>query len=142
MVRSSYAPVLGAVLALNHREPSKAIDLLQGATNYELGYQGANSVGFAGSLYPIYVRGEPYLNARQGFEAAAEFQKILKHRGIVSSGRMPIPIFPCSSKPSRSTPGWNEPVGSELRRKLSQSLDRLCPFLALCVHPCLGFPTA
>ena len=83
MVRFSYAPVLGAVLALNHREPSKAIDLLQGATNYELGYQGANSVGFAGSLYPIYVRGEAYLNARQGFEAAAEFQKILKHRGIV-----------------------------------------------------------
>jgi eukaryotic-like serine/threonine-protein kinase len=29
------------------------------------------------------VRGEAYLAARQGREAAAEFQKILGHRGIV-----------------------------------------------------------
>jgi len=83
LVKFSYLPVLRAVLALNHREPSKAINLLQAATNYELGYQGANSVGFAGSLYPIYVRGEAYLKALQGPEAAAEFQKILDHRGIV-----------------------------------------------------------
>jgi cytochrome c-type biogenesis protein CcmH/NrfG len=34
-------------------------------------------------LYPIYVRGEAYLAAHQGGEAAAEFQKILDHRGIV-----------------------------------------------------------
>ena len=36
-----------------------------------------------GNLYPIYVRGEAYLAAHQGSEAAAEFQKILDHRGIV-----------------------------------------------------------
>jgi tetratricopeptide (TPR) repeat protein len=35
------------------------------------------------SLFPIYVRGEAYLAAHQGKEAAAEFQKILDHRGIV-----------------------------------------------------------
>jgi tetratricopeptide (TPR) repeat protein len=35
------------------------------------------------SLYPVYVRGEAYLAAHQGREAAAEFQKILDHRGIV-----------------------------------------------------------
>jgi eukaryotic-like serine/threonine-protein kinase len=29
------------------------------------------------------VRGETYLAARQGREAAAEFQKILDHRGVV-----------------------------------------------------------
>jgi len=29
------------------------------------------------------VRGEAYLDARQGSEAVAEFQKILDHRGIV-----------------------------------------------------------
>jgi hypothetical protein len=34
-------------------------------------------------LYPIYVRGEAYLAAHQGAGAAAEFQKILDHRGIV-----------------------------------------------------------
>jgi eukaryotic-like serine/threonine-protein kinase len=34
-------------------------------------------------LHPAFVRGEAYLAARQGREAAAEFQKILDHRGIV-----------------------------------------------------------
>jgi predicted Zn-dependent protease len=34
-------------------------------------------------LYPAFVRGEAYLAAHQGSEAAAEFQKILDHRGIV-----------------------------------------------------------
>src|SRR5438552_39954 len=50
----------------------------------KLGYQGA-AIGFAGSLYPIYVRGETYLQARQGAEAVVEFRKILDHRGIVLS---------------------------------------------------------
>jgi hypothetical protein len=34
-------------------------------------------------LYPVFVRGEAYLAAHQGSEAAAEFQKIINHRGIV-----------------------------------------------------------
>ena len=41
--------------------------------------------GFFGALYPIYVRGEAYLAAHKGAEAAAEFQKIIDHRGIVVS---------------------------------------------------------
>jgi hypothetical protein len=36
-----------------------------------------------GALYPAYVRGEAYLAAHRGPEAAAEFQKILDHRGLV-----------------------------------------------------------
>jgi Tfp pilus assembly protein PilF len=34
-------------------------------------------------MYPVFVRGEAYLAARQGKQAAAEFQKILDHPGIV-----------------------------------------------------------
>jgi hypothetical protein len=34
---------------------------------------------------PIYVRGEAYLAALRGIEAAAEFQKISEHRGIVAN---------------------------------------------------------
>jgi len=34
-------------------------------------------------LYPIYVRGEAYLAAHKGNDAAAEFQKIRDHRGII-----------------------------------------------------------
>jgi hypothetical protein len=41
--------------------------------------------GLFGALYPVYVRGEAYLAAGQGREAATEFQKILDHRGIVVS---------------------------------------------------------
>jgi eukaryotic-like serine/threonine-protein kinase len=75
-VRFTYMPMLHALLALNHSEPSTAIELLQTAIPYELG---------AGTLYPAYLRGEAYLATRQGREAAVEFQKILDHRGIVVS---------------------------------------------------------
>jgi eukaryotic-like serine/threonine-protein kinase len=53
------------------------------AASYELGWLGSSSSGFVGSLYPIYVRGNAYMAAHQGAEAAAEFHKILDHRGIV-----------------------------------------------------------
>jgi hypothetical protein len=36
-------------------------------------------------LYPVYVRAEAYLSTRQGAAAAAEFQKILDHRGLLWS---------------------------------------------------------
>jgi eukaryotic-like serine/threonine-protein kinase len=84
IVQLSYLPVLRAIHALNRGKPSKAIELLQAAAPYELGYLG-DTIGFAGSLYPIYVRGEAYLAAKRGAEAAAEFQKILDHRGIVAT---------------------------------------------------------
>jgi eukaryotic-like serine/threonine-protein kinase len=81
----AYLPTLRALLALNHREPSKAVELLQTATPYELGAVTLASSMRLGSLYPAYVRGEAYLASRQGREAVVEFQKILDHRGIVIS---------------------------------------------------------
>ena len=38
---------------------------------------------FINYLYPAYVRGQAYLLAHNGPAAAAEFQKLLDHRGIV-----------------------------------------------------------
>jgi tetratricopeptide (TPR) repeat protein len=84
-VRFSYLPALRALRALNQGEPSRAIELLQVAVPYELGAPPSSFFGNFGALYPIYVRGEAYLAARQGGEAVAEFQKILDHRGIVIS---------------------------------------------------------
>jgi len=75
-VRFGCLPTIYAQLALSRNDPSKAIELLQAAAPTELGL---------GGLYPAYVRGEAYLTARQGSEAAAEFQKILDHRGIVGN---------------------------------------------------------
>ena len=34
-------------------------------------------------MYPVYLRGQAYLQMRKGPEAAKEFQKIIDHRGIV-----------------------------------------------------------
>jgi DNA-binding winged helix-turn-helix (wHTH) protein/tetratricopeptide (TPR) repeat protein len=85
-VQFIYVPTLRALLALNHRQPLKAVELLQTATPYELGIPtegGSEYLLGADSLYPAYVRGLAYLAAHQGAEAIAEFQKILDHRGIV-----------------------------------------------------------
>jgi eukaryotic-like serine/threonine-protein kinase len=82
-VRFSYLPALRARLALNHGDPANAIELLQIAVPDELGSPASSVSGSFGALYPIYVRGEAYLAAHQGAEAATEFQKILDHRGIV-----------------------------------------------------------
>lgn len=84
-VRFSYLPVLRGVLALNRHQPAAAIDLLESAAPYELGTPRSNLQGFFGALYPVYARGEAYLAAGRGTEAVTEFQKILEHRGIVSS---------------------------------------------------------
>jgi eukaryotic-like serine/threonine-protein kinase len=83
--RFSYLPSLRALLALNHREPSKAIQLLEIAIPYDLAAPRSSFHGFFGALYPVYVRGLAYLAAHQGAQAAAEFQKILDHRGVVVS---------------------------------------------------------
>jgi len=75
IVQSYYLPTVRAQLALDHNDSSRAIEVLQTAAHYELGGWGV--------LCPVYVRGESYLAAHRGTEAAAEFQKILDHRGIV-----------------------------------------------------------
>jgi len=83
-VRVSYLPELRALLALNHNEPARAIELLQIAAPYELGVPLSWFYASFGVLYPVYVRGDADLAAHQGAEAAAEFQKILDHRAIVA----------------------------------------------------------
>ncbi|MDQ6676759.1 MAG: winged helix-turn-helix domain-containing protein [Acidobacteriota bacterium] len=84
-IRFHYLPVLRAQLALNYREPAKAVEALQRAVASELGAPRSVAHGYFGALYPIWVRGEAYLALRRGAEAAAEFQKILDHSGIVVS---------------------------------------------------------
>jgi predicted Zn-dependent protease len=81
VVQFNYLPAIHAQLALSRNDSSRAIELLQTATPYELG---TPTVGaFSPALYPVYLRGETYLAAHQGNEAGAEFQEILDHRGVV-----------------------------------------------------------
>jgi eukaryotic-like serine/threonine-protein kinase len=81
-VRFYYLPSVRASLALNHGDPSKAIEFLQIAVPYDLGMPRSATFAYFGALYPVYVRGQGYLAAHQGAEAAREFQKIVDHRGI------------------------------------------------------------
>jgi tetratricopeptide (TPR) repeat protein len=80
MVQFNYLPTLRARLALNRGENSTAQDLLQTASLYELGVPDTRD--FSDNLGPVYVRGEIYLAARQGAQAAAQFQKILQSPGL------------------------------------------------------------
>ena len=81
VVQSNYLPTLRAKLALLHANSQQALDSLQAAAPYELGMPAYSFYNWP-NLYPVYVRGEAYLAAHRGSEAAAEFQKILDHRGI------------------------------------------------------------
>jgi hypothetical protein len=58
--------VLRAFVATIGREPAKAIEALQAAAPYELGVPLSWFNGTFGQLYPVYVRGQAYLAARQG----------------------------------------------------------------------------
>jgi eukaryotic-like serine/threonine-protein kinase len=82
IARFYYLPMIHAAVALEDSQDSKAIDALQLATRYEFVPQK--------SLYVSYLRGMAHLAARQGALAAAEFQRVLDHPGIV----------------------WNDPIGA------------------------------
>jgi serine/threonine protein kinase len=81
-MQSLWLPAIQAQLALDRKNPTSALTILQAAGSpIELG-----QIGFVNNiscLYHVYVRGEAYLAAGQGSAAAAEFQKILYHSGIV-----------------------------------------------------------
>ncbi len=85
IVQFGHLPFLRAQLALNRRDPARAIEILQAAAPYELGWQCASTEGFCGSMYTIYVRGQAYLASHRYAEAAAEYRKIIKHIGVVSN---------------------------------------------------------
>jgi tetratricopeptide (TPR) repeat protein len=82
-VQFEYLPTLHALSALAHRAPSDAVERLQRAVPYDFAMPGTAFFCMFGGLYPAYVRGEAYLQAGRGQEAAAEFQKVLNHRGVV-----------------------------------------------------------
>ena len=77
-----WLPAIRAQLALSRRNPSEALANLR-VTAAPLEFGSISFVANVSCLYPTYIRGEAYLAARQGSKAAAEFQKILDHSGIV-----------------------------------------------------------
>ena len=80
-MQSLWLPAIQAQLALDRKNPAAALSVSQAGSPIELGL--ISFVANISCLYPVYVRGEAYLAAGQGSAAAAEFQKILDHSGIV-----------------------------------------------------------
>ncbi|HYI95822.1 MAG TPA: hypothetical protein VEX68_19935, partial [Bryobacteraceae bacterium] len=83
-VKFTYAPVLRALAALRRAKPAESVERLEIARRYELAANGLSFNGYyLGGLHSAYVRGEAFIAAQRYAEAAAEFQKILDHRGVV-----------------------------------------------------------
>jgi serine/threonine protein kinase/tetratricopeptide (TPR) repeat protein len=80
-MHSLWLPAIHAQVALDEKNPSVALNAVHTPSPIELG-----QIGFVANiscLYSVYVRGQAYLATGQGRTAAAEFQKILDHSGIV-----------------------------------------------------------
>ncbi len=80
-MQSLWLPTIRAQLMLDRNNPAAALTTLQAASPIELGQ--IMFVINTSCLYHVYVRGQAYLANGQGSAAAAEFQKILDHSGIV-----------------------------------------------------------
>ena len=82
VIHYNSVPVIRAAIALQSRDAAKAIAALTVSTPHELG-QTTQEADFV--LYPVYVRGLAYLEAKQGVAAAGEFRKVVDHPGLVQN---------------------------------------------------------
>jgi tetratricopeptide (TPR) repeat protein len=78
VVQNYSLPTIRAAMKLNANDPAGAIAALEPSRKYELSF----NYSFNG-LYPAYIRGLAYLQLRDGRLAAAEFQKMVDHRGLM-----------------------------------------------------------
>jgi serine/threonine protein kinase/Flp pilus assembly protein TadD len=69
-------PVIQAMNDLQHNQSAQAVAQLDVAAPYEFG-SGPSGAGYSVN----YIRAEAYLRMKDGAKAAAEYQKILDHRG-------------------------------------------------------------
>ncbi len=83
MVQQYWLPTIRAAVALQHKDPRKAIEVLEVTKAIELSQPDpAKNNSF---LYPVYLRGEAYLMLHDGEAAAAELHKFIDHRGVVGN---------------------------------------------------------
>ena len=90
-VQFSYLPVLRSLEALTQDDPARALEITQASASYDLAVPGTayfTGAAFFGALYPVYVRGLACSRMGRYGDAAAEFQKILDHPGIMLNDPM------------------------------------------------------
>jgi eukaryotic-like serine/threonine-protein kinase len=81
LLKAYWLSTINAAIEISKGNSSQAIVDLEAAGPYEQG----SAEALISNLYPAYVRGQAYLSAHNGAAAAAEFQKLLDHRGIVNN---------------------------------------------------------
>ncbi|HEX6495581.1 MAG TPA: protein kinase [Acidobacteriaceae bacterium] len=81
-MQSLWLPAIRGQLALERKNPSAAIDALR-VSMPQIEYGQFSYTTNLSCLYHTYIRGQAYLSVGQGPAAAAEFQKIIDHSGIV-----------------------------------------------------------
>jgi tetratricopeptide (TPR) repeat protein len=81
LVQRYWLPSIRAGIALGRKDPNGAIELLKVASPIELGTISQYTI----ILCPAYLRGQAYLMLRDGNQAAAEFQKFIVRRGVVTN---------------------------------------------------------
>jgi serine/threonine protein kinase/tetratricopeptide (TPR) repeat protein len=81
LLKLYWLPSIDAAAEISKGNSSQAIVDLEATAPYELGLTGM----YINYLYPAYVRGQACLLTHDGTAAAAEFQKLLDHKGIVQN---------------------------------------------------------
>jgi eukaryotic-like serine/threonine-protein kinase len=81
-IQRYWLPTIRATIALERKDPNRAIELLKDASAIELAGGGGS---YQVALCPVYIRGEAYLMLHDDNAAAAEFQKFFEHRGAVGN---------------------------------------------------------
>jgi eukaryotic-like serine/threonine-protein kinase len=77
LLNKVFVPLVQATSDLQRNQPEQAVAQLEAATPYELG-----SDPRAARYWVNYIRGEAFLQLKEGAKGAAEYQKILDHRGV------------------------------------------------------------
>ena len=80
LVQRYWLPTIRAAVAMERKDPNQSVELLKESSDIELG-----SPNNLVALVPVYVRGAAYLALGDGQRAAAEFQKFIDHRGVVTN---------------------------------------------------------
>jgi eukaryotic-like serine/threonine-protein kinase len=76
LVQRYWLPAIRSAIALQRKDPGRAVELLQGSNAIELGES---------RLIVVHLRGEAYLMLHDGSHAATEFQKFIDHRTLVAN---------------------------------------------------------
>src|SRR5262249_30136701 len=85
LVNNYWLPAIRASLELERKDPAKAAGLLKPVLQYDFATPSSPAVCVGAPSIPVYLRGEAYLQIRDGAAAGAEFQKLIDHKPLIGN---------------------------------------------------------